>query len=487
MIIDLPIIVCGKVIKPDERETVFIKNENGVNIRIPMLNEDDVDEILNSRLKTGLAEMPFDDITVFFEKLAAFWLREENPFRDEAVRLCSLVTGFPAAVVERDYKLIVHLFRNRGDVYDQLETEIGNRWYIDEWVPSQSCLIRAFPRGLVTNILVGNIPMVSSFGLYRNLVVKNNSLSKVPKKDPVSAIYFALSLLEINPDHPITKSVSVAYWEKDSWQEEKFLHNSDAVCLWGGENAINELKSKIKMGTKVLEYGPKKSLTLADLSAMEPDDNMRDIALRIAHDFSVYNQEACFTPQELYLVADDNLFVDFIDHLQSALNRYLHIYEKGELSSDSKAHVLITRTEAQLLGNTVISTPDHGWTIIVAQDNKRIDSHPLNRTVIIHRVSALEEAAPHINKYTQTVTLYPWRASERLRDLICGQGADRICALGMANIPRTGFPHDGIWTFNELLRWVNVERDLDFKGKYVNVNKDAWVERLFRTEAVSLF
>ncbi|MEN6390896.1 MAG: acyl-CoA reductase [Syntrophomonas sp.] len=487
MIIDLPIIVCGKVISINERETILIKNENGVNVRLPLLNERDVDEILSSRLKTGLAEMPFDDITIFFEKLAAFWLQEDNPFRDEAVKLCSQITGFPEAVVLRDYKLIVYLFRHRGDVYDQLETEIGNRWFIDEWVPSQSCIIRALPRGLVTNILVGNIPLVSSFGLYRNLVVKNNSLSKVPKKDPVSAIYFALSLLEIDPNHPVSKSVSVAYWEKDSWQEEKFLSNSDAVCLWGGEAAINELKAKIKMGTKVLEYGPKKSLTLADLSLIDPGDSLRDISLRMAHDFSVYNQEACFTPQELYLVADDNRFADFIEHLQLALNRYLNIYQKGVISSDSKAHVLLTRTEARLMGNTVISTSDHGWTIIVAHDKKRLESHPLSRTVIIHRVAKLEEAMEHINRYTQTVTLYPWKSSEQLRDLICGQGADRICALGMANLPRTGFPHDGIWTFNELLRWVNVERDLDFKGKYVNVDKDAWVERLFRNETISLY
>ena len=145
--------------------------------------------------------------------------------------------------------------------------------------------------------------------MIRSLLVKNNSLCKIPKRDPVSAIYFALSLIEIAPDHPITKSISVAYWERDSWQEERLLHASNAVCIWGGDSAISEIRKKLKAGTRVLEFGPKRSLAFIDLSNIDEGDSIEEIALRSGHDFSVYNQEACFTSQELYIVADDYKFI----------------------------------------------------------------------------------------------------------------------------------------------------------------------------------
>jgi long-chain-fatty-acyl-CoA reductase len=480
MIIDLPIVVCGKVIDDPSRERITLKMESDVNVRIPLLIEEDINSIIDSRLNTGLHELHFDDITVFFQKLAMFWLKKDNPLRDEAVKYCSLVTGYPESIVLRDYNLLMQLYVNRADMYDQLEAELGNRWYIDEWVSSQTCIIHAQPRGIVTNILVGNIPIASAFGSLRSMIVKNNSLSKLPKRDPISTLYMALSLQQIDPNHPITKSMSVVYWEKDSWQEEKLLNASDAVCLWGGENAINEIKKKIKAGTKILEYGPKRSLSMVDLTIIDPTDDLEEIALRVGHDFSIYNQEACFTSQELYIVADDMKFNMFMQSLQSALDHYLKIYPKGTLMSDNKAHVLITRNEQLINGSEIISTKNHDWTIIIAKDKKRLPNHPLSRTIIVHRINNLNDAMDCIDSYTQTVALYPWKASEYLRDKITIKGADRIVGVGMANYPRTGFPHDGIWTYNQLVRWVNIERDIDFKGKYYNESKEQFVHSLFR-------
>ncbi|MCL2292104.1 MAG: hypothetical protein FWC30_03415 [Candidatus Bathyarchaeota archaeon] len=480
MLIDMPIIVCGKAIYGEDRETITINLENDVEVRVPTLNEQDVANIIDSRLNTGLHKTHFDDITLFFMNVAKFWFSPSS-FIDNAVKIGAQVTGYPEVLITRDYRMLAELFANRCELYDQLEAELGNRWYIDEWVSSQTCLIHAQPRGLVTNILVGNIPIASTFGIYRSLVVKNNTLCKIPKRDPVSALFFGLSFLEVAPNHPITKSLSIVYWEKDSWQEKKLLDASDAVCLWGGEQSINEIKRKIKMGTKILEYGPKRSLSMVDLSEIDATDSIEDIALRVGHDFSVYNQEGCFTSQEMYLVANDDVFDEFIVALKSALDHYLRLYPKGQIMLDNKAHVLLTRKEQIIRGAEVMCTDNHNWTIIVTKDRQRLPSHPLSRTVVIHRVSKLEEALAGINSLTQTVTLYPWKAQERLRDDITLNGADRIVAIGMANFPRIGFPHDGIWTFNQLVRWVNVERDIDFKGKYLNLEKDEFIMRLFKS------
>ena len=207
MQIDLPIMICGKSIHGSGREKVVIRIEDDLTVSLPALTEEDINCIISSKLKTGLHETHFDDITVFFKRMAQFWLKPDNRLRDEAVKYCSMVTGYPETVVLRDYLLLVQLYIDRGQLYDQLDTELGNRWYIDEWVPTQTCLVHAQPRGLVTNILVGNIPLASAFGIFRSLIVKNNTLCKLPKKDLISALYFALSFIEIAPDHPVTRSL----------------------------------------------------------------------------------------------------------------------------------------------------------------------------------------------------------------------------------------------------------------------------------------
>ena len=484
MQIDLPIIVCGKKVYGKDRDKVVIKVDDGVSVSMPVLNESDVDEIIDSKLKTGLHETHFDDITIFFKKMAKYWLQSSNKLRDEAVKYCSMVTGYPEAVVLRDYLLLVQLYVDRGQLYDQLDTELGNRWYIDEWVPCQTCLIHAQPRGLVTNVLVGNIPLASAFGIFRSLIVKNNTLCKLPKKDLISALYFGLSFIDIAPDHPITKSLTVAYWERDSWQEEKLLGASDAVCLWGGETAINEIRKKTRMGTKILEYGPKRSLSIVDVDNMEGEDKMEDIALRAAHDFSVYNQEACFTSQDLYIAANDVNFERFIGLFESSLEHYLKVYPKGRIFDDNKAHVLITRNEQIINGARVIATEDHGWTIIIAKDKKRLSNHPLSRTIVVHRINNVKEVIDCVDSYTQTACVYPWKESVNLREALTLNGVERIAGIGLANFPRTGFPHDGIWTLNELVKWVNVERDIDFKGKYYDNSREDFVNELFRAGQV---
>lgn len=483
MIIDLPIVVCGKKIGHDStRNIITITNDNGDIVRIPELNEEDVIKIEKSRLNTKLHETHTDDITIFFQKISRYWMQKNNPLRNEAIKFCSRITGYDKYVLLRDYLLFSQVHVTRSELYDQLEAELGDIWYLDEWIPVEACLIHAQPRGLVTNILVGNIPLSSLLGMFRALIVKNNTVCKLAKKDPITALYFALSFIELEPDHPITKSLSVVYWDRDSWQGDRLLEASDVVSVWGGEEAVRQVKKKIKPGTKLLEFGPKRSISVIDLSNKEELDSLEDIAHRTAHDFSLYNQEACFNSQEMFLIADDDMYEKFLEELKKALNFNLEKFPKNDILDDNKGHTYMKRLEHRFIGDRVISTESHDWTIIVTNEKKRMNNHPLNRAVVIHRISKLEEVLDYVDKYTQTTVIYPWKLNVQLRDQLTIRGVDRIAGLGMAPQPRAGAPHDGMRIYAELIRWVVVERDLDYKSKYYDNSKDSFVHNLFKSK-----
>lgn len=479
MIFSLPAIVCGRLVGCEGRECTVIEAEGGDAVRLPVLTPAEVDEIIASRLATGLHETHLDDLSIAFARLAERVTQPRYPLRDEAVAQCSRLSGYDPAVVLRDYVLLAYLYKNRCELYDQLDAELGNRWYLEEWLPSQTCIVHAQPLGLVTSVLVGNIPIASAFGALRGLLVKNNVVCKLPRRDPVSALFYGRALVEAVGDGPISRSVSMAYWERDSETERRILGASDAVCVWGGEQAVAQVKRKVGAGTRVLEYGPKRSLCLVDLRDLQPGDSLGDVALRAASDLSVYDQEACFTAQEVYVAGGDELFERFLAALEEGLRHFLKVHPKGRLLDDNKAHVLLTRKEQLFFGERVIATEDHGFTIVVKAGRERLRSHPLARTAFVHRVASLEEALPHVNRSTQTVTIYPWRASEALREGITFRGADRIASIGMANYPRTGWPHDGLYTLNQLVRWVSVERDIDFKGKFYDKSRQEFHDMLF--------
>lgn len=470
----LPIIICGEVIECDDtRENIVFEYENGFKVVLPKINERDIQKILDSRLKTGLHETSIDEISHVFQDVAFSWQGEVCETRDRAIELCNKITGFPRSLVLKDYILFTQLFTERGELYDQLDSDLGNYQVLETWLPNKDCFIHAQPYGIVTNILVGNIPIVSVFGVYRSLVVKNNTICKVPKNDPAGAIMFGLELIKKYPDHPLTKSLTIAYWEKDSVEEQKIINGSDVMCLWGGAEALSSLKKKIPSDVKIIEFGPKRSMSIVDLDLKLSDDTLEDIAYRVAEDFTVYNQEACLSPQDLYLkCSDDKVYNEFVDNLIKAFDFGLIKFPKEQIPIDTAAYVLLTRKENVFLGNKVIATEDSGWSIIF--NDGKVENHPLSRTMFLHRVETLENIVLEVNKQTQTVALYPWDLQEKYRDELTLHGVDRIVGIGLTGTPRTGFTHDAHKPFSEMVRWVNTEKDVQYSGKFFSVDKKVY-------------
>ncbi len=475
----LPIIVCGEVIEcSDTRENIVLEYEDGYKLQIPLLSEADVDKIVSSRLNTGLDKIHIDEITLIFQKFALEWQKKENETRTMAVDICHKVTGYSRYMIERDYLGFTSLFSLRGDLYDQLDADLGNYNVLEEWIINKDCYLHAVPAGLVTNVLVGNIPLATVFGVFRSLVVKNNTVCKIPKRDPAGAICFALELIKNFPDHPLTKSLTVAYWERDSKLGKKILQNSDVLCIWGGADSIGTIRNDARFDANVVTFGPKRSIAIVDLAEKELDDTFEDIAYRLAQDFSLYDQEACFSSQELYIKAKEEEYNIFLKYLIDAMNFNVQKYPKEIISKDNSANVLIKRREALYNQEKVISTTDHKWTII--ESDRVIEEHPLSRTVYIHKFSEYD-LTKWINRFTQTIVLYPWRNNVKYRDEMSIHGAARIVGIGMSGTGRTGFTHDGYKPFSEMVRWVSVEKDLDYMGKFSNLSKEEYTNVLYKS------
>ncbi|MFH4268025.1 acyl-CoA reductase, partial [Acinetobacter baumannii] len=72
--------------------------------------------------------------------------------------------------------------------------------------------VRAFPKGKSVHLLAGNVPLSGIMSILRAILTKNQCIIKTSSTDPFTANALALSFIDVDPNHPITRSLSVIYW-----------------------------------------------------------------------------------------------------------------------------------------------------------------------------------------------------------------------------------------------------------------------------------
>lgn len=460
--LELPIILNGKVYYPSsDRENLSIEYESGVEIIIPKPNKEDIKNMLNTD-KYILHDVHYQDIICFLRKVGQFWdiSNCQHELYQKAVNYLSKINGYDIKMAQREMNLI-NVMCSFGDVlHDMLDGELGNKFLLEEWIPVQDALVHVQPRGNILNIMVGNVPVSSTMSLVRSLITKNHTIAKLPKRDPITALFFALSFLEVDPNHPVSKAISIMYWEGGDAIEDPIIEKSDVVCVWGGESAVRGIQKKIKGDTELLAFGPKSSFAVIGKESIDS----RKVAVDLAHDIAIYNQEACFSTQKVFVEGEVDAL---IDNLAYGLDLYADLLPKGFATIDTHSHVQKARLENKYIQNKVISSDDTNWTIVVINDPSEINEHPLSRCVYIIQIDHIKDCLKYIDKDTQTVTMSPWDRNVEIRDKATLYGASKITEIGLAEWQRIGMPHDNVYPLQRLVKWVGVERGLDYLGKHI--------------------
>jgi len=91
---------------------------------------------------------------------------------------------------------------------------------------------------------------------------------------------------------------------------------------------------------------------------------------------------------------------------------------------------------------------------VVIRSDEPVDFHPINKTVNVVRVDALDDAVKYINVATQTVGFYPYDRMADYRDRLASGGAQRIVHLGEAGSSAVGNPHDAMYPLHRFVHWM---------------------------------
>ncbi len=466
--LDLPLIINGReypVSDFAEADLHTLQYETGISVRLPKLAVGHVD-LLKAEAKEIDAELrmlSMPDIIAFLGKVGELWDARKLRGRMLVRSFGHLITQFSDIMMERDYETMGHFLAQRWHLYDQLESEFGDQRIFDEWIPVQMTYRKAFPRGLVLHYLVGNLPVAAMYSLIRGMGTKNRTIAKLPTRDPVTPIGLAQAIIEVDAQHPISRSLTLAYWPHNDPVGDDCIRMVDAACVWGGAQAVESVKAKLPANIPLAEYGPKWSAAAVDLTSAD----VGQAAMRIIEDSCFYDQEACFNTQRVYVKGD---IEPFIEELRKAASNFGHNLPFVSKNRDTQAQRTMALLEAQFQGLRVINDPD--WSLVVLPKENWGLPHPLSRTLFLHPVSELAELTPYLNRDSQTLSVYPKEVMTEYRDEWAAAGTDRIVEAGFARMPRAGFTHDAMLGMHTFVRLVTQERSWDDPGRYYTRRED---------------
>lgn len=426
-----------------------------------------------SSAMADLYRLSFADILDYLARLSGHLTLETNPHLRDAFEVASATSGLSESILRRQYQKVPEMLSPEV-VRDIAERLIGVQ-YLEGWVaqplrPSSPIRVkvRAFGARCV-HIIAGNVPGISVLTMLWNAITRSDALVKTPSNDPMAAVALARTMADTAPDHPLTRHFSAGYWKGGDDRVERWLYDPkriEKIVAWGGFNSIKHVTQYLQPGLDLVTLDPKHSATIIGPEAFVDEAALRSVAHRLALDFGVLNQEACFNARVIYVVSGTD-----VDGLAKANRLGRMAFEALQalpphLSTPHKAFPAALKTEIDNLRFVeeefrVFGGRGNEGAVIVSQTDLPVDFNRIlsGRVANIVPIDDVQTALRSVNAYTQTIGVYPESLKTEIRDRLALQGAQRIVSLGGATMMAMGTPQDGIEPLRRICKWI-VEEDV---------------------------
>jgi hypothetical protein len=404
-----------------------------------------------------LLNVPLAEIIDFLVETGERLVASDNEFVHECFERMATTHILPRAVLEAVGKHAV-AYLDKRILTAELEQNFPDPRALDGWVAKQDfhgrkSYVRAFAPRLI-HVLPGNSPGVAIKSIAQGALVKGINLFKMSSADPFYTVAILRTMAAIDPDHPIVRSMSAAYWRGGDATVENVLYRPqyfDKIVAWGGGDAINNVVKYIGPGFQLVSFDPKTSISMIGKEALVSDDAMELAADRASADLMMLNQEACAASRFQFVEGPQDLVDRFCEKFQR------RIAERAAASGDIRPLAAALKEEVDALS---MMDEDYGvWGRsdgkgLVIRSEAPVDFHPINKIGNVVRVDSLDDAVKYVNVATQTIGFYPPSRMTDYRDRLSAGGAQRVCRLGEAGPSTVGNPWDGMYPLHRFVSWA---------------------------------
>jgi hypothetical protein len=417
-----------------------------------------------------LNEIGFDEIVAFLAAVGEALVLERNAYLQEALELSAQFSDMTAPLVRSSFGQLPALFTPEA-VRELADAAIGIP-YLEGWVSQKmrdgrTASIRAFGARTV-HIIAGNSPLIAALSIIRNAIARSDAIIKAPSNDPLTALAIARTMGELDPKHPVTRHLSVAYWKGGDVAFEEQLFQPAAVekiIAWGGFASVTHVLRYVQPGLELISLDPKRSATIIGPEAFSSPATMSEVALRAATDIGALNQLGCVNARVVYVASGtDPDGIERANRLGEAIYREL-LGLPEQLSTRAKWFDPELKADIEALRSSpewyrVFGGRAGEGAVIVSQLNEPVDfaRRLSGRVANVVPIDDPAEAMREMNAYTQTVGIYPESLKSTLRETLPLHGAQRLVSLGYAADPSVSLPQDAIEPMRRMVKWIVDER-----------------------------
>ncbi len=445
-------LVSGDAVKHRSRDL-------GVDFVTPAI---DLDALVAPRSELPpLLDVPLTEIVDFLVEAGQRMNLDTNPYLQAALEHTIKVNPLPRRVVENLFRRAQH-FLTRDGLMCGIESSFIDPKALDGWVERTDLhgargALRAFPPRMV-HMLAGNSPTGCISSIAQGALVKAINVFKMPSSDPFTCVAMLRTMADVDPEHPVVKSMSAVYWRGGDERIEGTLYRPqyfDKIVAWGGGDAIKNVLKYVGPGIQLVSFDPKTSISMIGPEGFESAAVIDEIAEAAATDVSTMNQEACLASRFIFVEGERAGVEAFCARLQERL-------AVDRETSSEFAHPLPieTREEIEMLGlmddeAKLWGKPD-GRGLVILTDEP-VDFHPSNKTANVVHVASLDSAIRYVNVATQTIGMFPPARKRAMRDRLASAGAQRVVRLGGAAKHVMGGAHDGMLPLQRFVHWMSDE------------------------------
>ncbi|WP_416484005.1 acyl-CoA reductase [Streptomyces sp. CL12] len=316
------------------------------------------------------------------------------------------------------------------------------------------------PVGLLVHIAPGNAAAVAPLSVVEGLLAGNVNVLKTSGSDTALALDLLAALAAADPSGLIAERVIALRFPsaRRDWLEA-LCGQADAIAVWGGEEAEGAVRELAPPGCRVVAWGHRISFAYLTRAAAG-EDGLLDA---LAEDVCRFEQQACSSPQVVYLDTEDTEEVfAFAGRFAERLAKVSGARPAPRPGPAELAEITTVQQLARLeqhLGLTRVFTADDGSWRVLADTRPALAASPLHRSVWVkplprHRITGTLRP---MRRYLQTAAVGGGRADvAALSRALFAAGVTRVTPVGSMLEGYEGEPHDGVYALQRYSRRVSV-------------------------------
>jgi hypothetical protein len=352
----------------------------------------------------------------------------------------------------------LRMWLRRGTLEPIIARELGSNALHGGWTEYGRAQLKAFPLGIVGHWPAGNVEIQPILSMTCALLGGNAALVRIPSGLVELTRLLMEKLVESDPGQRLTRRIFMAAFDHRRQDlQQAMARVVDGAMIWGGEEAVLQIRAlPFPHWAKIAVFGPRMSVAAMDAGAWGNPEEQKSWCLRMARDVWQFDQQACSSPQVLFLEKGaGQSTAQFLSLLQRAFETENRAHPRPAIPAALTSEICQARV-SWLLNDTAHHAvfpmgPD--WTLLMGAGSD-IPQPTQGKTLTVLEVDDLRDVVSKFDGNVQTLGLgMADTEKEKELALLAGKkGVDRIVKLGRMHVFVP--PWDGVDLIRPMVRMV---------------------------------